>query len=79
MSPDRLIYMANQIGKFFQSQGNDKAVAGIAEHIRKFWDPRMRSAILAHLDAGGAGLDPNVRDAITVLRLANAELKTISR
>jgi formate dehydrogenase subunit delta len=77
MSPDRLIYMANQIGKFFQSQGNDKAVAGIAEHIRKFWDPRMRSAILAHLDAGGAGLDPNVRDAITALRLANAELKTI--
>jgi formate dehydrogenase subunit delta len=79
MSPDRLIYMANQIGKFFQSQGNDKAVAGIAEHIRKFWDPRMRSAILAHLDAGGAGFDPNVRDAITTLRLANAELKTISR
>ena len=36
MSPDRLIYMANQIGKFFQSQGHDKAVPGIAEHIRKF-------------------------------------------
>ena len=33
MSPDRLIYMANQIGKFFQSQGHDKAVPGIAEHI----------------------------------------------
>ena len=39
MSPDRLIYMANQIGKFFQSQGHDKAVPGIADHIRKFWDP----------------------------------------
>jgi formate dehydrogenase subunit delta len=77
MLPDRLIYMANQIGKFFQSQCNDRAVAGIAEHIRKFWDPRMRSAILAHVDAGGAGLDPNVRDAITALRPANAELKTI--
>jgi hypothetical protein len=37
MSPDRLIYMANQIGKFFHSQGHDKAVPGIAEHIRKFW------------------------------------------
>ncbi len=41
MSPDRLIYMANQIGKFFQSQGHDKAVPGITDHIRKFWDPRM--------------------------------------
>ena len=38
MSPDRLIHMANQIGKFFQSQGHDKAVPGITEHIRKFWD-----------------------------------------
>jgi formate dehydrogenase subunit delta len=75
MSPDRLTYMANQIGKFFQSQGHDKAVAGIAEHIRKFWDPRMRSAILAHLNTGGAGLDPNVRDAIAALRTADAEMQ----
>ena len=51
MSPDRLIYMANQIGKFFQSQGHDKAVPGIADHIKKFWDPRMRKAIFAHLDS----------------------------
>lgn len=72
MSPDRLIYMANQIGKFFQSQGHGKAVPGIAEHIRKFWDPRMRTAILAHLDAGGAGLDPDVRDAVATLKKAES-------
>ena len=70
MSPDKLVYMANQIGKFFASQGADKAAAGIAEHIAKFWDPRMRAAILAHLDAGGAGLDPAVRAAVEKLRLA---------
>ena len=70
MSADRLIYMANQIGKFFQNQGHDKAVAGIAQHIRKFWDPRMRKGIFAHLDAGGAGLDPNVREAIETLKKA---------
>ena len=70
MSPDRLIYMANQIGKFFNSQGADKAVPGIADHIRKFWDPRMRTAILAHLDRGGEGLDPSVRDAIATLKKA---------
>jgi len=73
MSPDRLIYMANQIGTFFRSQGHDKVVPGIAEHIRKFWDPRMRKGILAHFDAGGAGLDPNVREAIAVLK--SAEIK----
>jgi formate dehydrogenase subunit delta len=70
MSPDRLIYMANQIGKFFASQGHGNAVPGIAEHIKKFWDPRMRSAIQAHLDAGGSGLDPDVRDAIEALKKA---------
>jgi len=61
MSPDKLVYMANQIAKFFASQGHDSAVAGIADHIGKFWDPRMRAAIFAHLEAGGAGLDPNAR------------------
>jgi formate dehydrogenase subunit delta len=73
MSPDRLIYMANQIGKFFESQRPDKAVPGIVEHIRKFWDPRMRTAILAHLDAGGSGLDPQVRDAVAALRAARTQ------
>jgi formate dehydrogenase subunit delta len=69
-TPDKLIYMANHIGKFWLSQGADKAPAAIAEHIRKFWDPRMRAAILAHLDRGGAGLDPPVRSAIETLAQA---------
>lgn len=68
MSPDKLVMMANQIGKFFASQGNQVAVPGIAEHIKKFWEPRMRNAIFAHLDAGGAGIDPLVRQALQSLR-----------
>jgi formate dehydrogenase subunit delta len=68
MSPERLVYMANQIGKFFASQGPDEAVAGTLDHIHKFWDPRMRAEIVAHLDAGGEGLDPNVREAVVALK-----------
>jgi formate dehydrogenase subunit delta len=68
MSPEKLTYMANQIGKFFAHQGEEKAVAGIADHIARFWDPRMRAAIFAHLDAGGAGLDPFTRKAVASLR-----------
>ncbi len=64
----KLVYMANQIGKFFASQGEDQAVAGTLDHLKKFWDPRMRAQILAHLDAGGAGLDPKVRAAVEQLR-----------
>ncbi len=67
-SPDKLIYMANQIGKFFATQKEGGDVDGVATHIRKFWDPRMRSAIFAHLDAGGAGLDPLPRQALEKLK-----------
>ena len=56
MKPDRLVYMANQIGKFFEAQRADEVVPGIANHIKKFWDPRMRKAIFAYVDAGGDGL-----------------------
>ena len=68
MLPDRLIYIANQIGKFFKSQGKARAVRGIADYIKKFWNPRTRSAILARLDGGGAGLDPEVREAVETLK-----------
>jgi formate dehydrogenase subunit delta len=65
---DKLVYMANQVGTFFKSQDAETASAKIAEHITKFWDPRMRRAIIAHLNAGGAGLDPAARKAIEALR-----------
>jgi formate dehydrogenase subunit delta len=66
---DKLVYMANQIGTFFKSQDKGTAPAKIAEHIIKFWDPRMRRAIVAHVDAGGgASLDPAARQAIEALR-----------
>ena len=68
MKPDNLVYMANQIGKFFQYQKEDEVVPGIADHIKKFWDPRMRKAIFAYVDQGGEGLDPKVREAILRLQ-----------
>jgi formate dehydrogenase subunit delta len=63
----RLVYMANQIGKFFVSEDKDTATLAIADHLKKFWDPRMRAEIVAHLAAGGEGLDPEVRDAVATL------------
>jgi formate dehydrogenase subunit delta len=72
MQPDRLVYMANQIGKFFQYQREDEVVPGIANHIKKFWDPRMRTAIFAYIDQGGDGLDPPVKEAILQLKEARA-------
>ena len=64
----KLVHMANQIGRFFVSEDRPTAVAAIADHLDKFWDPRMRRQIVAELDAGGADLDPPVREAVARLR-----------
>jgi formate dehydrogenase subunit delta len=63
----KLVMMANQIGAFFTSQGPEQKVAGTLSHLQKFWDPRMRAAIIAHLRAGGEGLRPEVRLAVEEL------------
>jgi formate dehydrogenase subunit delta len=63
---EHLIQMANQIGQFHASlPDHAAAVSGTASHIRRFWDPRMRRALLAHVDQHhGEGLDPLVLEAI---------------
>ncbi len=68
----RLVSMANQISQFFESRPTEEErVGGVADHIIRFWDPRMRKAILEHLAAGGDGLRDNARRAIE--RLAAAQ------
>jgi len=61
---DKLVRMANQIAQFFKSQPHDAAVAGIVDHLRSFWTPKMRRQIADHAAAGGAGLEPLTREAV---------------
>lgn len=56
MTTADLVRMANQIADFFRSYPQDEAVAGVAAHIRGFWDPRMRAELARCLEAGGEGL-----------------------
>jgi formate dehydrogenase subunit delta len=67
---DHLVSMANQIGSFHASLPNRaEALKGTANHIRRFWDPRMRRALLAHIDTkAGEGLDPLVLEAVRAHR-----------
>lgn len=78
-SPDKLVMMANQIGKFFAPQRGADPVEAIADHLQKFWDPRMRAEIVAHVAAGGAGLDAPVREAVGRLKEAGGRLEPVSR
>ncbi len=54
MHVDQLIKMANQIGDFFAAMPDrEQALEDTAQHIKKFWEPRMRKALLAHVDGKG--------------------------
>ncbi len=66
MDIDNLVHMANRIGQFFQAMPDRaEATAGVAEHIRRFWEPRMRRQLWAHLaENEGEGLLPLVREAL---------------
>ncbi len=68
----KIIRMANQIGTFFLSKPHDEGVAGVAEHINKFWEPRMRRHFFEVFDAGGEGMLPIVKEAAPKIRRPSA-------
>jgi formate dehydrogenase subunit delta len=63
MDTTDIVRMANQIAAFFKAYPHDEAVAGVATHIKDFWEPRMKKALAAHVAAGGTGLEPMVLEA----------------
>jgi formate dehydrogenase subunit delta len=68
-TPEKLVHKANLIARFFVAQPRADAVAGTLDHIKKFWDPRMRAQMLAFLEDGGQGLEPVAREAFDQLAL----------
>lgn len=63
MAPEKLTHMANQIAAFFRTRPHDEAVAGVADHISKFWEPRMRAQLFEMLERPDSGFDPLVIEA----------------
>lgn len=67
MDGANLVRMANRIGEFFEAMPErEEALQGIAEHIRKFWEPRMRAQLDRMLADSGqsAEFKPIVREAL---------------
>lgn len=68
MNIHSLVTMANDIGAFFDSElGAKDAPQGIATHISRYWDPRMRTQIIRHAESGGEGLTPSALAAVRTL------------
>lgn len=68
MDIERLVAMANDIAAFFDGEP-DKALAaeGVRFHMSRYWEARMRRAIIEHVQKGGAGLSPTARSGIEKL------------
>jgi len=66
MNIDNLVTMANQIGTFFASYPDrQEGRTEIANHLQRFWEPRMRSRLFSHIDeTQGEGLSPMVIEAL---------------
>ena len=76
---EKLVYMANQIGREFASQRPKEAVEATYDHLWHFWEKRMREAIIAHLDAGGAGMTDVASSAVRMLADREGDPRPVTR
>lgn len=72
MQNQDMVRMANQMADFFRSYGEKEAIEGIADHINKFWEPRMRRDFFVLVDSGGAGLNELVKKAAVSIKRPKA-------
>jgi len=63
MKPKLMVHMANQIADFFAAYPHEEAVAGVADHLKKFWEPRMMRQLHEYIAKGGEGLHALVLEA----------------
>lgn len=77
MTIQRLVHMANQVADFFASYPEAEAIASTADHLKSFWDPRMRREIEAHLaEKAGAGLSHIALEAVKRIAVKDAAKKS---
>jgi formate dehydrogenase subunit delta len=64
MKAQNMVHDANQIALYFASYPREEAVAGILDHLRKFWEKRMRQQIVDYVAQGGSGLHELALEAV---------------
>ena len=70
MSSQNLVKMANDIGRFFAAEPKRAdAVAGIAAHMQRFWEPRMLRKIAVFARDSASALDELPREAVLTLKI----------
>lgn len=67
VSHDKLVRMAEQIAANLDLGDDEATSARLADHLRRFWDPRMRSTIVEYAQSPESQLSPRVRNALKQL------------
>ena len=62
------IKMINNIAAHFGYLHPEQAAAAVADHIGRFWDPRMKQRLLLLVDSDTTGLTPISVAAAALLR-----------
>lgn len=64
---NKLVRMANQIADNFDYGDREKAVAGVVDHLTRFWTPDMKQAIVELQQSGKADLNEIAAEAVRSL------------
>jgi formate dehydrogenase subunit delta len=64
----RLVRMANQIADNFSAMSEGEATSGAADHLQRYWTPKMVSEIIVHADSGESGLNLAAATAVAELK-----------
>jgi formate dehydrogenase subunit delta len=64
MKADTMVHNANQIALFFATYPREEAIASVTEHLKKFWERRMKDQIIQYVAQGGSGLHELAIEAV---------------
>ena len=64
MTPNTMVHNTNQIALFFASYPREEAIAGVTDHLIKFWEQRMKDQIVQYVAQGGSGLHELALEAV---------------
>jgi formate dehydrogenase subunit delta len=64
----KLVRMGEQVAANLRYDDDDAALIDrVADHLNRFWDPRMKAAIRRHCENGDGDFSPVLRSAVAKL------------
>ena len=72
MKAEHMVHMVNQIALNFGAYPHDDAVNRTVEHLKMFWERRMKQQLYEYVDGGAAGMNEVALEAAKKLRTLDA-------